>query len=106
MVCSLASALVFAPLHFLFHFAFLFATNILTPAVMVLLLGLEGPITKWRADRRWAGGGIVVLLLVNSATSIALTGQAVQFVARGDFRADSQLFQAVRWLDDHSVPTE
>jgi hypothetical protein len=106
MICCLASAIVFTHLHFLFHFAFQFATNLLTPAVMVVLLGLEGPITKWREERRWASGCIVVLLLVNSATSIALTGQAVQLVARGDFRADSQLLQAFAWLNANSLPNE
>ena len=40
--------------------------------VLVCNQHLEGPITKWRADRRWVRGCIVVLLLVNSATSISV----------------------------------
>src|SRR5439155_759219 len=55
-----------------------------------------------RKRGRWAHAGIVALLLVNSFTSIALAGQAVVLVMRGDFRAERQLLDAYSWLNSHS----
>jgi hypothetical protein len=102
MLCCLLAAILLAHVHRLLHFSFQFATNILVPLVMIALVGLEKPITEWKQNRSWARPGIIALLLVNSFTSIALAGQAVLLVARGDFRTDSLLLEAYSWLNAHS----
>jgi len=102
MICCLVTAIVLAHIRSLLHFAFQFATEILVPLVMIVIIGLEQSITEWKKRGRWAHAGIVALLLVNSFTSIALAGQAVVLVMRGDFRAERQLLDAYSWLDSHS----
>lgn len=102
MLCCLLTAILFAHAHYLLHFSFQFATNILVPLVMIVLIGLETPIAEWKDNRRWAGASIIALLVVNSFTSIALTGQAILLAAQGDFRSDSHLLEAFSWLNAHS----
>jgi len=102
MLCCLLTAILFAHTHHFLHFSFQFATNILVPLVMIVLVGLEKPITEWKENWRWASASIIALLVVNSFTSIALVGQAVLLVTRGDFRADVQLLDSYSWLNVHS----
>jgi hypothetical protein len=102
MVCCLLTAILFAYVHHFLHFSFQFATNILVPLVMIVLVGLEKPITEWNENWRWARVSIITLLIVNSFTSIALVGQAVLLTVRGDFRADAQLLDSYAWLNAHS----
>jgi hypothetical protein len=98
VLSCLVTAILFSYTHHLLHFSFQFATNILVPLVMIVLLGLEKSITTWRTKWPWATAAIIALLAVNSFTSIALTGQAVLLAARGDFRADAQLLDSFAWL--------
>ena len=102
MLCCLLTAILLAHVHRVLHFSFQFATNILVPMVMIVLIGLEKPITEWKESRRWGTAGIIALLVVNSFTSIALAGQDVLLVTQGDFRADSRLLEAYSWLNVHS----
>ncbi len=102
MLCCLLTAILFAHAHHLLHFSFQFATNIFVPLVMIVLVGLEKPIAEWKENQRWAGASIIALLVVNSFSSIALTGQAVLLATQGDFRADSHLLEAFSWLNAHS----
>jgi hypothetical protein len=102
MLCCLLIAILFAYSHHLLHFFFQFATNILVPLVMLVLLGLEKPIAEWRENWHWASTGLVAILVVNSFTSIALVGQAALLAARGDFRVDAQLLDSYSWLNAHS----
>ncbi len=97
------TAAVLAHLHGIFHFAFQFATNILLPMVMVVLLGLQSAITAWKnRNGRLATATVAGLLCVNSLTSLALTGQAVVLARRGEFHTDAQKIAAYAWLDQHS----
>jgi len=102
MVCCLLTAILFAHAHHFLHFSFQFATNILVPLVMIVLVGLEKPITEWNENWRWARVSIITLLVANSFTSIALVGQAVLLTVRGDFRADGQLLDSYSWLNARS----
>jgi hypothetical protein len=43
---------------------------------------------------------------MNSLTSVALTGQAVLAVMRGDFRTDARMLEAYDWLNKHSQSGE
>jgi len=89
-------------MHRLLHFSFQFATNILIPVVMLALVGLAEPIAEWRENRRWASTVIVVVLVVNGFTSIALAGQVFVLAIKGDFRVNAQLLEAYSWLNGHS----
>src|SRR5208283_2380947 len=102
MLCCLLTAVLFAYTHRLLHFSFQFATNILIPMVMLALVGLAEPIAEWRRNRRRASTVLVVVLVVNSFTSIALVGQVVVLAIHGDFRVNAQLLGAYSWLNWHS----
>jgi hypothetical protein len=102
MLCCLLTALLFAYAHHLLHFSFQFATNIFVPLVMIVLVGLEKPIAEWKKNRRWAVASIIVILAVNSLTSVALTGQVILLVRQGEYRVDSNLLEAFSWLNAHS----
>jgi hypothetical protein len=106
MACCLISALVLSYLHSLLHFSFQFATNILVPLVMLALLGLDDSIQAMRAKRVWGTVAVAGILLVNSLTSIALTGQAVVLAVRGEYAIDSGLLAAYRWIDAHAESTD
>ncbi len=102
MLCCLFTAVLFAYMHRLLHFSFQFATNILIPMVMLALVGLAEPIAEWRGNRRWASTVIVVVVVVNSFTSIALVGQVFVLAIQGDFRVNAQILEAYSWLNGHS----
>ncbi|HTS35252.1 MAG TPA: hypothetical protein VMH04_06245 [Candidatus Solibacter sp.] len=102
LVCCLLTAIVLSHLHYWLHFSFQFATNIYVALIMLLMAGLQRLIIAWKDRSRAAGAVIVGLLVVNSLTSVALTGQAVVLVKHGDFRTDSELLTAFSWLDAHS----
>jgi len=102
MLCCLLTVVLFAYSHRLLHFSFQFATNILIPMVMLALVGLAEPIAQWSRNRRWASTAIVIVLVVNGFTSIALVGQVVVLVIQGDFRVNAQLLGAYSWLNGHS----
>ena len=102
MLCCFATASFLAYSHQMFHFSFQFATNILVPMVLIGLAGLESRIRYWTQRSEWVRRAIVALLIVNSFTSIALAGQDVVLAAKGDFRTDSRLLAAFRWLNGHS----
>ena len=104
LLCCFLSAVVLAHLHWLFHFTFQFATNILIPMVMLVLLGIERPIIRFTQNQRWAMAWIVSILFVNSLTSLALAGQAVVLVAHGEYRIDTDRLAAFSWLNAHSQP--
>ena len=106
MLCCLVTALIFAYTHRVLHFSFQFATNILIPMVMLALAGFERSITSWKANRRWALAVVTAILLVNSFTSIALTGQAVLLTARGEYCVPAGLLAAFSWLDAHSQTSD
>jgi hypothetical protein len=101
MLCCFVTATALMYTHRWLHFSFQFATNILVPMIMLVLLGLEKQLTDWKPSR-WRTAGIVSILLVNSFTSIALTGQAIVLARRGDYRTDARLVEAYSWLDVHS----
>ena len=103
MLSCFVTAVVLAHLHGIFHFAFQFATNILLPMVMLVLLGLESAIMAW-SDRSTKVATISVtgLLFLNSLTSLALTGQAVVLARRGEFHTDAAKMAVYSWLDQHS----
>lgn len=99
------TAITLSYLHIFLHFAFQFATNILIPLVLLVLLHWEDSICQLHRSRR--GRVLVaVALLFNSLTAIALTGNSWLLVKRGDFRIDANLLQAYAWLDSHSDPHE
>lgn len=102
LVCCLFMAIVLSHLHHWLHFAFQFATNIYVPLVMIMVFGLQQPIAEWREKWHRASAAIIALVIINSFTSIALVGQAVLLVKRGDFRVESQLLEAYSWLNTHS----
>jgi hypothetical protein len=104
--CCLITAVLLTYSHRFLHFSFQFATDILVPLVMVVLAGLEEPVREWSKKGRWTSACIAALLLVNSFTSIALTGQNVILAAKGDFRVDRQLLEAYSWLNGHSQVDE
>jgi hypothetical protein len=62
----------------------------------------EGSIATFKASRRWGVFTVALLLLVNSFTSIALTGQATLLAANDDYGIPANLLQAFSWLDTHS----
>ncbi len=88
------------------HFSFQFATDILVPLVMVVFLGLQGPLTQWIHNGRWARISIVLVLAVNGLTSVGLTAQTARLAWRGNYRLDQGLVEAYTWLDSHSQPDE
>jgi len=106
MLSCFISAVVLAHMHWLFHFAFQFATNILIPMVMLVLIGIEKPIIQFTQNRRWATAWIAFLLFANSFTSIALVGQAVVLAAHGEYRADSGRVEAYSWIGAHAQPND
>ena len=77
-----------------------------SPLVIVVLAGSEDILRKARRQWRWAGAAIIALIFVNSLTSIALLGQALIQVKKGDFRSDQNLLAAYWWLDEHSQPDD
>jgi hypothetical protein len=103
LVCGLFTAVFLSYLHHFLHFAFQFATNILVPAVMLALVAWGESLSELVGTNR---GRVLVggLLLINSLTSIAVTGQAVLQVKRGDFRWDANLIEAYSWINSHSSP--
>jgi hypothetical protein len=106
VLCCFVSAVVLAHLHWLFHFTFQFATNILIPMVMLVLLGFERPMIQFRQTRRLASAWIVAILCVNSLTSLALASQAVVLAAHGEYRIDSDRLAAFLWLNEHTRPDD
>ncbi len=102
MISCLFAATVLVYSHPIFHFSFQFGTDIAVPMIMLGMMGLEDPIAEWRRKSHWANLCIVALLLMNSLTAVALTGQAVRFVMRGEFRIDTRMLEAYDWLDKHS----
>jgi hypothetical protein len=105
MACCLGLSVLFVYTYRFAHFSFQFATNIVVPLVMLGLIALEGFITRWR-EKRWGTALIIGLLVVNSLTSVALTGQAIVLAAKGDFRINQQQLEAFSWLDRHSQPND
>ena len=102
MLCCVTTAVLFAYAHRLLHFSFQFATNILIPLVMIVVVTLEKPIAKWQERHHRARLLIFGLLVVNSFSSIALAGQVFVLSMRGEFRTDGQLLEAYSWLDHNS----
>jgi len=102
LVISLITAIVLCEMHRLFHFSFQFGTNIPVPLILIVLLGLKTTILRWNDVGKWGTASIVGLLLVNSFTSIALAGQDVVLIRRGEYRADIQMLNAYSWLNDHT----
>ncbi len=98
----LLTAVVFAHMHSLLHFSFQFATNILIPMVMLVLLGLKKPIMNVWSAVPWGRTTISIIVLLNSLTSIALAGQAVLLAAHGEYDYDSRVLAAFSWIDHHS----
>lgn len=105
MLCCLITAALSAYAHRLLHFSFQFATNLLIPLVMIVLVGLK-PSVIWEEKRRWARTFILALLAVNSFTSVALAGQVFVLAMRGEFRVSAQSLEAYSWLDGHSDPND
>lgn len=101
VICCLGTA-VLLHLHGVLAFPFQFATSILVPLVIVVLAGSEDILKEARKRWRWAGAAIIALIFANSLTSIALLGQALIQVKKGDFRSDRNLLIAYSWLDKHS----
>jgi hypothetical protein len=106
MISCLFAATILVYSYPIFHFSFQFATDIAVPLIMLGMMGLEDPIAEWRRKSRWANLCIMVLLLMNSLTAVALTGQAVRLVMRGDFRTDTRMLEAFDWLNKHSQSGE
>jgi hypothetical protein len=106
MLSCLLAATILAFSYPIFHFSFQFATDIAVPLIMLGMMGLEHPIAEWRRKSHWADLCITVLLLMNSLTAVALTGQAVRQVMRGDFRTDTRMLEAYDWLNKHSQSGE
>jgi hypothetical protein len=106
MVSCLVVATILVYSHLIFHFSFQFATDIAVPLIMLGMLGVEDPITEWRRKARWANVCILVLILMNSLTSVALIGQSVRGVMRGEFRTDARMLEAYDWLNKNSQPGE
>jgi hypothetical protein len=104
MLCCVTTAVLFAYAHRLLHFSFQFATNILIPLVMIVVVALEKPITRWQERHHRARLFIIGVLVVNSFSSIALAGQVFVLAMRGEFRTDGQLLEAYSWLDHNSGP--
>jgi hypothetical protein len=102
MLCGLATAAALSYSYHLFHFAFQFATNILVPAVILIVLFLRTNLLQVR-KRSWGSALIAFFLLVNSFTSIALTGQTTLLAKHGEFQVDAKLLEAYSWLDKHSA---
>lgn len=105
MLCCFVTAIILMYTHRWFHFSFQFATNIFIPMTMLVLAGLERSLADW-GKSGWRTAGVVSILLVNSFTSIALTGQAILLASRGDYRIDAHLVEAYSWLDVHSGPRD
>jgi len=102
MLSCLLAATILVYSHPIFHFCFQFATDIAVPMIMVGMMGLEGPVAEWRRKSHWADLCIISLLVMNSLTALALTGQTVRAVMRGEFRIDTRMLEAYDWLDKHS----
>ncbi len=103
--CLVTAAALIYSYRFL-HFSFQFATDILVPLVMVVFLGLEGLLTQWIQNGRWARISIVLVLAVNGLTAVGLTAQTARLAWRGNYRLDQGLVEAYNWLDKHSQPDE
>jgi hypothetical protein len=73
---------------------------------MLAMMAFEEPISRWRERRAWASPFIIGLLVVNSLTSVALTGQVMVLAANGDFRISRQELEVFSWLDHHSQPND
>lgn len=106
MASCLVAATILVYSHPIFHFSFQFATDIAVPLIMVGMMGLEDPIAEWRHKSHWANVCLLALLLMNSLTSLALTGHAVRLVMRGDFRTDARMLAAYDWLNKNSQSGE
>jgi len=102
MACCLGSAVLFVYTYRWFHFSFQFATNIVVPLVLLGMMVFEGPMMRWKQKRSWGTAFLFGALVVNSLTSVALTGQVIVLAAKGDFRMNQQQREAFCWLDRHS----
>lgn len=102
VICALFTGIVLAQLHYFLHFAFQFATNILVPMVVLTVIAWRNTLLKLRETTRWGRPLVIGLVAANSLTSLALTGQMVVLVRKGDFRSDIKMLQAYSWLDAHS----
>lgn len=105
LYCGVFTASTLSYMHLVLHFAFQFATNILMPLVLLVLLHWEDSIRQFHRLRQ---GKILiaVALLLNSCTAIALTGDSLLLVKKGNFRVDAGLLQAYAWLNTHSDSNE
>jgi hypothetical protein len=105
LLSGLITAVCLAYLHHFLHFAFQFATNILAPTVMLALISWETTLS--RLKQRAGGRALIAgILVINSFTSIALTGQVVLLTRRGDFRLDAKLVEAYSWINSHSASSD
>jgi len=106
MLCCFSMAVLLTYLRPVFPFAFQFATNILVPMIMVVLIGLKEPLQRfWKRSSR-ARICFVSLLLLNSLTCIAYAGQAAVMARRGDFRIDAKLAEAYSRLNLYARPRD
>jgi hypothetical protein len=106
VVCSLITAVVFIYTHGFLHFSFQFATNIIVPLVLIVLIGLEASLMKWRIRSRLTTAIVTIVLIGNSLTSLALVGQSTLLASRGDFRVDARLLDSFAWINLHSSPND
>ncbi|HZQ17416.1 MAG TPA: hypothetical protein VFA90_01750 [Terriglobales bacterium] len=97
------TAIALSYLHLFLHFAFQFATNILIPLVMLVLLHWQDSICQLQRFPRWL---VAFVLLLNSLTAFALTGNSWLLVSKGDFTVNADLLQAYAWLNTHSDASE
>jgi hypothetical protein len=103
-LCGLLTAIVLAYSHHFFHFAFQFATYILIWAVIIIFISAEQGVSKLRD--RWERIVVTGIVLLNTFTPLALTGQAVILAKNKDFQTDANLLSAYAWLNGHSNPDQ
>lgn len=106
MICCLVAAVALTYAHHWFHFAFQFATNILVPMLLVAFVLLKKTASSWTRRVHWANALLMVALIANSLTSLALTAQAVWLVKTGDFQIESARLQAYGWILSNSQSGE
>ena len=106
LLCSLFFAVVLTYSHCIFHFAYQFATNLLVPAVLLILIAWEDSILRFYRKGHRGKLLVIALVTVNSLTSLSLAAQALVLVKAGNFRVDGELLAGYSWLNSHSHPDE
>jgi len=106
IACCFLSSIALIYCYPVLKFTLQFETTIVIPSLFVGTMSLEKKIIRAVQRSRWTIVGIVMILILNSLTSVLLLKGKIQEVADGKHRTDIQLLAAYKWLDKESEPRD